>query len=199
MLKVFTWEQYSPEWYKIRAGIPTASEFDCIITAKGEPSKQREKYLYRLAGERITKTSEETYQNEAMLRGKEREDEARKYYTFTRKIKVTQVGFCLQEKPGYGCSPDGICGKPGILEVKCPLISTHVKYLLENKLPIEYFVQTQGQLLVTEKDWLDFVSYFPNLRPLIIRVKPDKSFQYKLKKELEKFCADLDRLVKKIK
>jgi len=199
MLKVFDIEQGSLEWFKIRCGIPTASEFDCIISSKGDPSKQREKYLYRLSGERVAKCSEETYQSEDMLRGKKLESEARDYYSFAKGIKVTQVGFCLQEKPGYGCSPDGICGKPGILEIKCPIISTHVEYLLGNKLPVKYFVQTQGQLLVTGKEWLDFMSYFPGLKPLITRVKPDKFFQAKLKRELELFCSDLDRLVKKIK
>src|SRR4030042_6749912 len=126
MLKVFDIPQNSPEWYKIRCGIPTASEFDCIITSKGEPSKQREKYLYRLAGERITQCPEETYHNEVMLKGKLLEDDARKYYDFAKKVKTSQVGFYLQEKPGYGCSPDGIVGKDRLLEIKCPIISTHV-------------------------------------------------------------------------
>ena len=199
MLKVFTCEQGSEEWYKIKCGIPSASEFDKIITTKGEVSKQREAYLYRLVAERITKCPTETYQNEAMLVGKKLEDEGRKYYELVKKVKVSQVGFCLQEKPGYGCSPDGIVGKPGLLEIKCPLPGTHVKYLLGGVVPIEYYTQTQGQLLVTGKAWVDFFSYSPGLRPLIIRVKPDKSFQAKLRKELEKFCSDLDKLVRRVK
>lgn len=199
MIKVFTCDQGSEEWIKLRTGIPTSSEFDNIITAKGEISRSREKYLYKLAAERITNTSEETYQSDAMAKGKLMEAEARNYYTFAKKIKVTQVGFVLQEHPGYGCSPDGICGKPGSVEIKCPLGSTHARYLDYNKLPIDYFVQVQGQFLVMGKEWIDFISYYPGMKPLIVRVKPDKMFQYKLKKALEEFCADLDRLVKKIK
>jgi putative phage-type endonuclease len=199
MIKVFTCDQGSEEWIKLRTGIPTSSEFDNIITAKGGISKSREKYLYKIAAERITKTSEETYQSDAMAKGKLMEAEARNYYTFAKKIKVTQVGFILQEHPGYGCSPDGICGKPGALEIKCPLGSTHARYLDYNKLPIDYYVQVQGQLLVMGKEWCDFISYFPGMKPLIVRVKPNKMFQYKLKKALEIFCTDLDRLVKRIK
>lgn len=199
MLKVFTCEQYSPEWYKVRCGIPTASDFDKIVTTKGEISKQRERYLFQLAAERLTKCPAETYQNEIMLKAKQLEDEARKYYEFAKRVKVKQVGFCLWESPGYGCSPDGVVGKPGLLEIKCPIGSTHVKYLVENKLPIEYFPQTQGQLLVTGKQWVDFMSYVQGVKPLIVRVKPDKAFQFKLKKALELFCSDLDRLVRKIK
>lgn len=199
MIRAYTCEQGSEEWFKLRCGIPTSSEFDNIITSKGEISKSREKYLYKLAAERITKTSEETYQSDAMAKGKLMEAEARNYYTFAKKIKVTQVGFVLQEHPGYGCSPDGICGKPGSLEIKCPLGSTHARYLDYNKLPIDYYVQVQGQLLVMGKEWCDFFSYYPGMKPLIVRVKPDKIFQYKLKKALELFCADLDRLVRRIK
>jgi predicted phage-related endonuclease len=199
MLRAFDCAQGSEEWFKLRCGIPTSSEFDNIITAKGEISKSREKYLYRLAAERISKIPEATFQSEAMKAGKLMEAEARNYYSFAKKVKVTQVGFVLQEHPGYGCSPDGICGKPGSLEIKCPIGSTHAEYLYYNKLPIKYYVQTQGQLLVLGKEWLDFMSYYQNMKPLIVRVRPDKMFQYKLKKELERFCAELDHLVKRIK
>jgi putative phage-type endonuclease len=200
-VKIIDCIQGSEEWYKVRCGIPTSSEFDKIITTKGERSKQREKYLYRLAGERISKTCEETYQSEAMLKGKALEDEARKYYELINKLKVKQVGFILQEKPGYGCSPDGGVRKNGLLEIKCPLLSTHVNYLYNWSLhvPPEYFVQIQGQLLVTNRDWCDFMSYCVGMRPLIIRVKREKGFLFILEAELRKFCSDLDRIVRKIK
>ena len=191
--------QGSEEWLKARCGIPTSSNFDKIVTTKGEPSKQREKYLYRLAVERITKRSEETYQSEAMLKGKELEEEARKLYEMVNKVKVKQVGFCLEEKPGYGCSPDGIIGKTGMLEVKCPLGSTHVSYLLTGGLVMDYWQQLQGQLLVTGNLWVDVMSYFPGMKPLIVRVKRDKKFIEVLDNELIKFCTELDKIVKRIK
>jgi len=75
-------EQRSPEWLKLKAGIPSASEFSRIITTKGELSKQRQDYIYELAGERIIKTKESTYQSFDMQRGVEREDEARECYEF---------------------------------------------------------------------------------------------------------------------
>lgn len=194
-------EQNSKEWFKVRCGIPTSSNFDKIITTKGEPSKQREQYLYRLAGERISKTCEETYQSEIMLKGKELEDEARKYYELIKGVKVKPVGFVLQEKPGFGCSPDGFVRKNGLLEIKCPLPSTQANYLYNWKyaIPREYFVQIQGQLLVTGKDWCDFMSYVAGMRSLIIRVKREKKFLTKLEQELKLFCLELDRIVRRIK
>lgn len=199
--------QGSPEWYAARCGIPTSSEFDKIVTVKGEISKQRTAYLYRVAGERITKKPEETYQNENMLRGKELEEEARKYYKVLTGRTVKLVGLCLTEgKYIYGASPDGLVGKEGLLEIKCPKLSTHVSYLTEKltvapqyRLPLEYFQQTQGQLLVTGRKWLDFLSYYPGMRPFLIRVTPDKKFIPILKGALEDFCAELDKLVRKIK
>lgn len=189
--------QGSPEWMSARCGIPTASSFDKIITTKGEPSKQREKYLYQLVGETITGIAEETYQNATMLRGKEIETDVRQLYELVTGQTVTQVGFCLAE--GYGASPDGLVAEKGCLELKCPIISTQVGYLLENKLPVEYFQQTQGQLLVTDREWCDFLSYYPGLKPLLIRVNRDEKFIKTLRVELEVFCSELKDIVAKIK
>jgi len=199
-MKIVDVKQNTPEWYAAKCGIPSASEFDKIITAKGEPSKQRLKYLYKKAGERASKITEETYQNNNMLRGKELEDEARKLYCFMKNVKVKQTGFCVTDKePIYGCSPDGVVPMCGLLEIKCPIMSTHVGYLMGNKLPSEYFPQIQGQLLVTGRKWVDFFSYYPGLKPLIVRVYRDKTFLRLLEPELTKFCHELNQLAKKIR
>jgi hypothetical protein len=199
MIKIFECEQGSETWNQLRCGVPTASDFNKIVNSKGQPSTQREKYLYQLAVERITKKVEPTYQNGNMSTGKLRELDARNYYEFCKKVKVKQVGFCLRDKPKCGCSPDSLVSINGGLEIKCPLGTTHVQYLLDNRLAVEYIPQVQGSLFVTGRDWWDFMSHYPDMRPLIIRVKPDKAFQAKLKRELELFCADLDRLVRRIK
>ncbi len=199
-MRIIDVPQNSPEWLAARRGVPSASDFDMIITTKGEPSKQRQKYLYRLAGEQVSGVVEETYQNGAMSRGKEMEDEARQLYSLINGVEVQQVGFCIPDGDfAYGASPDGLVGEEGCLEIKCPQMATHVGYLLENTLPSEYFQQTQGQLLVTGRKWVDFMSYYPGLKPLIVRVKPDKKFQQTLKAELEKFCLELKQVVERIK
>ena len=199
-MRIIDCQQGSQEWLTARAGIPTASNFDLILTTKGERSKQREKYLYRLAGERVTGLCEETYQNGAMLRGKEMESEARQYYELTTGEIVQQVGLYMTEGNAiYAASPDGIVGKDGLVEIKCPLIATQVSYLLNNELPSEYFLQTQGQLLVTERKWVDFLSYYPGLKPLQIRVKRDEKFIRTLRIELEIFCSELEEVIAKIK
>ena len=196
-MKVIDCVQGTPEWIAARCGVPSASNFDMIITGKGEPSKQRIKYLYRLAGETITKIPEETYQNAAMQRGIEMESEARQLYELISGESVQEVGFCLAE--GFGASPDGVVGDKGLLEIKCPTMAVHVGYLLDNSLPSEYFQQTQGQLLATGREWVDFFSYYPGLKPLLIRVYRDEKFIKALKIELELFCGELKEIINKIK
>lgn len=191
-------EQKTPEWYAARCGIPTASGFDKIITTKGEQSKQRTKYMYQLAGERVAGVSEETYQSAAMIRGIEIEEEARDFYEFTTGEIVTKVGFCVSECGRFGASPDGLVGEDGLLEIKCPTLAVHVGYLLENKLPTDYFQQTQGQLLVTGRKWSDFISYYPGIKPLMLRVFPDGGFHQLLGAELSGFCAELEQIILRI-
>ncbi len=188
--------QGSKEWYQARCGMPTSSNFDRIVNIDGKQSKQREKYLYLLAGERILGRPEETYKNEIMQRGNEIEAEARQLYELITGQNVAQVGLCVAN--GYGASPDGLVGEDGLLEIKCPILSTHIFYLLKGMLPTDYFQQIQGQLLVTGRKWVDFMSYYPALKPLIIRVEPNIEFQKKLRIELEVFCMELDDITKKL-
>jgi putative phage-type endonuclease len=198
-MKIITCEQRSAEWFEARLGIPSASCFSQIITCKGEPSKQAQKYMYKLAGEKVSGKAEETYQNAAMLRGVEMEDEARQLYQIITNTEVVQVGLCLSDgEYQYGCSPDGLVGKNGGMEIKCPTIATHVEYLLNNALPSEYFQQVQGSLFVTGLKWWDFMSYYPGLKPLIIRVTPDKAFHKALKTEIEGFCIKLNEVIHQI-
>jgi len=197
-MKTIDCVQGTPEWFSCRAGIPSASNFDMIVTSKGEPSKQAQKYMYRLAGERITGMPEETYQNAAMQRGVELEAEARMFYEMSNDCKVEQVGFCLADG-GWGCSPDGFVNGDGLIEIKCPTMAVHVGYLLGEKVPTDYFQQTQGQLLVTGRKWLDFISYYPAMKPLVVRVERNEEFISKLESELKRFVEELKKIVTKIK
>lgn len=199
-MKIINCVQGTKEWHDCRCGIPTASNFNCIVTSEGKRSKQREKYLYRLAAESVSGIVEDTFQNGDMLRGKELEAKARELYQFLNNVKIKQVGFCVTEGSYiYGASPDGLVNSQGMFEAKCPKAETHVTYLVENRLPVEYVPQVQGQLLVAERKWVDFMSYYPELKPFIIRVSRDKKFLSKLEAELNLFCKDLKQIVKKIK
>lgn len=197
-MKIIDCIQGSPQWMAARLGIPSASNFDKIITTKGDPSKQRTKYLYQLAGERVSGKAEETYQNDTMIHGQKMEAEARNLYAMCTKKMVVQVGFCMDDEEKYGASPDSLVGENGGLEIKCPLMATHVGYLLDGKFPMDYFQQVQGNLLVTGRDWWTFESYFPAIKPFIVRVERYEKFIKKLALELLSFTQELDDVVKKI-
>ena len=198
-MKILDCVQGTPEWFQARLGIPSASNFDMIVTTKGEPSKQRTKYMYRLAGEFVAGKAEEGYQSQAMLNGVQTEEEARSFYEFTKGVEVKQVGFCVSDCGRYGCSPDGLIGDNCLIEIKCPTVAVHVGYLLDNSLPTDYFQQTQGQLLVTGREYVDFVSYYPCLKPLIVRVERDEKFLALLESELKIFYQELQEVINKIK
>lgn len=191
IIKNFT--QGSKEWFEARAGIPTASHFDKIVMMSGNPSAQRQKYLYQLAGERLLGTKEETYQSAAMARGIELEPEARAAYEFIKDCDVEEVGLCYKNNDKlFSCSPDGLrqSEKRG-LEIKCPSLAVHTEYLHRGRLPSTYFQQVHGSIFVTGYDSWDFMSYYPGLPPLIVEVLPDEKFMKSLGKELECFCFEL--------
>lgn len=193
-------DQRSPEWMKARLGIPTASSFDKIVTTKGEPSKQAQKYLYQLAGERVCGTQDESFHSAMMDRGAEREKEAVQFYELTKDVEIHRVGVCyLDEDKKFSCSPDGLVGEKGLVEIKCPMIATHVAYLMDDDLPTEYFQQVQGQLFITGREWCDFLSYYPGLKPLLIRVLRDEEFIKKLESALKEFGKQLDIVEAKIR
>ena len=199
MIIVDEFKQRSPEWHRTRAKIPTASEFKKIITTKGEPSKSRFDYMYQLAGESIAGTSD-TYTSWAMQQGIDREDEARRFYEMVTGVNIQQVAFVYRNKnKDVGCSPDGLLHKSGV-EIKCPLIKTHVRYLLNNKkLPTEYFQQVHGSMWICDtKHWV-FMSYYPGLPPFILEVKRDYKFTDKLEKEIETFNQELEIVYTKLK
>ena len=191
-------KQRSDEWYILKAGVPSASNFNQIVTVKGEPSKQRKKYLYQLAGEKLLGRMPETYMSWAMERGVELEDEAINYFAFQECVEVDRVGMVFKDdRLDRSCSPDGLIGDIG-LEVKCPIMTTHVENLMNGKLPSAYFQQVQGSMYITGyKQWL-FVSYFPGLPLLTILCERDEEFIGKLDKELDMFVEDLDIIKEKL-
>ena len=191
--------QGSPEWFIEHAGKPGASSFSKIVTTKGELSKQANDYALQLAGEYLLGTVEHGYISFAMQQGLDREAEAREYYEFTNDVEIQQVGMIYKdERQDRLCSPDGLMNGKG-LEIKCPMLKTHIKYLLDGKLPTEYFTQVQGSLYITGFETWDFISYYPGLDSFEITVERDEKFIEKLDKALDEFCMKIAMIIRKLK
>lgn len=203
-MKVFTFQQKSPEWWAIRRGLPTASEFHRIITPKThKPSAAQSEFINELIAEVVdheySQQPDQLYTSVAMELGTINEPACRSWYEFTTGSQVDEVGFCLSECGRFGCSPDGLVGDDGLLEIKCPSLKTHVGYLRAGELPAEYACQVHGALIATGRKWVDFVSFSQSedIKSLIVRVYPS-SFTDALRKELmaflDRYDAELVRL-----
>jgi putative phage-type endonuclease len=189
-------EQGTEEWLKIKAGVPSASEADKILSPTGKASTQKDKYLNQLIGEKLLGIKPESYKSQAMIEGNLKEDEARSYFTITQGIDIKQVAFCFEDNKRYGISPDGLGDLTG-LEIKCPELHTHVEYLRKGKLPTKYITQVQMSMLVSGYPNWWFMSYYPGLPELLINVPRDDAYCSKLKVALDDFCDELDREYKK--
>jgi hypothetical protein len=194
VIQILDCEQNSAEWYLARLGIPTASEFKSVL-AKGE-GKTRRTYMMKLIGERLTGEPCEGYSNGHMERGKEMEAEARDLYCFMTDLDVRRVGFVRNGEKG--ASPDGLIGNDGMVEIKTKLPHLQAEVLLGDRLPPEHVAQCQGALWVAEREWIDFVSYYPKMPPFIKRVHRDEKFIANLALEVETFVMDLHDLLAKI-
>jgi hypothetical protein len=191
-MKTYDVEQNSPEWYAARRGIPTASEFDKIITATGARSKQDSDYMDKLIAEYITGETCAVFKGTAETqRGKELEPEAIQAYELTTGATVTRVGFCTDDGRTMGCSPDALISTEGGLEMKCPSPHNHVFYMRTQKIAHEYTVQIQGNLLVTGRKWWDAMSYHPKMKPVIQRVERDNGFLLKMSQFINEFNVEL--------
>mgnify|MGYP003705987125 FL=1 len=190
-------EQGSPEWLAARLGIPSASMFAKLVTTKGIWSASADAYINQLVAERLTGEREEVFQSHHMLRGTELEPDARDLYSLISDAEVTEVGFCLHDTLSAGCSPDGLIGEEGGLEIKAPAPSTHVEYLRGGVLPSKYKQQVMGCLWITGREWWDFVSYHPTMKPLIVRVERDEEYIAALEKCVTKAVNLIDENVEK--
>lgn len=155
-------EQGSEEWLAARLGIPTATGFENIVTATGKKSASYIKYMAELIEESILGGGD-TFKSGFMERGNQLEPQARAAYEFLTGNDVIQVGgVYLNEDREVMVSPDGLIPKlKKGLEIKCPKMSTHIRYLLEGGVPAEYVIQVQANLWVTGYETWDFVSYCP--------------------------------------
>jgi hypothetical protein len=209
-------EQGSEQWFLLRRGTPTASEFSRIITpAKGQTGGPGSKsYMAQLIGELLAlhcPVNVQTWTSRSVEHGREFEPEARRYYAMERNVDVINGGFCLTNDKRFGASPDGLIGPgftnpggqtmnavTGALELKCLQPQTHAELLMGDGLDPTYKWQVHGHLLVTGAAWCDWLSYCPGLPPILIRVEPNAETD-KLRAALEEFHERFQAALNKIK
>jgi len=195
----FEAEQGSDAWHAHRAGHATASRFKDILSDKGA----RESYMWELIAERLAKQAKRAAGSKSMEWGHQSEPLAREEYLIQTGNLVQLVGFAVHSKIKWvGASSDGLVAKDGSIEIKSPFNSgIHVR-TLGLGMPSNHVPQTQGNLWILERQWIDFCSYDPafdspyNLH--IERHHRDEAFIRHLEKEVKSFLAETNVTMKKL-
>ena len=181
-MKIHTMEQGTQEWLQARCGILTASNVRQIITAKTLKRANNDKtraIVYELAAQRVTQYVEPQFETFAMARGHVDEVYAREMYNDIKDEPATEVGFITTEfgSTTLGYSPDGVVGDDGLVEIKSRCQKYQMQTIASNEVPAEYMLQLQTGLLVTQRKWIDFISYCGGMPLFIKRVYPDATIQ----------------------
>lgn len=183
--------QGSLEWMTARLGMPTASQFDRILTPKTrKPSGGRPKYRAELLAEFLLSQPTDWGSTNWTTRGTDMEAEARRWYELQGDLEVQQVGFISRDDGKTGGSPDGLIREDGILEIKTPNATTHVQYMLGDD--PDYIGQVQGLMYLTGREWVHVLSYNPELPPALNAVFRDDEYISALVPVLDEFIGRLE-------
>lgn len=200
-MKIHNVEQGSGPWLELRLAKPTASEFDQLVTPlwKIKTGEAPRSYLYQKICEKFMGAFADGGSSFAMGQGSIMEHEALPWFAFTHEMPVQRVGFCTTDDGRIGCSPDGLIGEDGGIEIKCPQPATHLRYWVEGVLPKEHAAQVHGSMYVTGRKWWYFVSYSRQFPALVIRVERDEKIQAAIGEALAGFLAEYDELYERLK
>ena len=180
-------EQRTDEWVNLRCGRFTGSNFAAFM-GSGET---KNRLLYEKMVERITgKMEGGRIINADIQRGVDLEDVARTNYELETGNNVVQVGFIEQDE-WVGCSPDGLVGDDGIIEIKCPKASVFLKHLIQGDIEKQYYIQIQFNLMVSGRKWCDFIRYNDSFPISIQRVFVDNECQQKIKDTLQECIQEV--------
>ena len=207
-------KQGTEEWFAQRLGKFSASTFgDCMGNGKAKAdnftltglSLIREKISERLTGQR-TEIS-----GKALDWGTDHEEEAIKFYEKQTGLRINEAPFVPLEnfEDEAGGSPDGfIEGENGIIEVKCPYISAnHIAALIEHNIPkksyAQYYTQIQFNLMCTEADYCDFISYDPRMiddkhKMFVLRIPRDEAYITTIKEKLSLAIFEMKKILSNI-
>jgi hypothetical protein len=204
-------QQGTDAWRQARCGSIGASDAPRVVRRikSGGYSADRDSLMAEKVLERLTNTPFEKFKSAAMLRGIEREPEARLLYQMVRGVEVEQVGLVphLFIK-GSHASPDGYVLQPGgtafdgLIEIKCPEPAAHLDTLLTETISNDYIVQMTWQMACARMPWCDYVSFNPDFPPAmqlwIKRVHRDQSHIAELEREITIFIRELEAKVDKL-
>ena len=207
-MKTFTCEQRSEEWFELHIGRVTASYMSDVMdfrtTGDKGPGSMRNAYMGKKIAETLTnQLSMLGYVNAAMQWGNDNEDGARRAYVLASGNFVDCIGFGIHpEIERFGASPDGLIGDDGMVELKCPETSTHIKWMDAGDVPVEHRPQMYAQMAVFGRQWCDFQSYDPRLgkryERFSKRLVRDEAMIKVVEDAARKFLSDMDAMIERM-
>lgn len=170
--------QRSPAWHALRIGKVGGSQAAALLaTGRSGEAVSRALLRHQLVLERLTGRSHASrFVSGPMRQGIDRERHALSAYEVETGTLVRRVGYFQHETLQAGVSPDGVVGDClGLVEVKCPLATTHAKTEARGTIPGPHQKQIVHACFITGAPWCDWVSYDPTAAtPLqIVRLVPD--------------------------
>jgi hypothetical protein len=213
-------EQGSVDWLQMRIGCVTGSRVADVLAKlkrKEGEAAVRANYKAEIVSEQLTGRAWEHFVSREMRWGIENEIFARNAYEMhvddvkqaghdeiTAEDTVERVGFALHDRiKRFGASPDALVGEDGLAEFKCPATTTHIDYIIAGVVPAEYQPQMLAEMACTGRQWCDFVSYDPRLpkrlQLFIRRFERDDARIAAMEAEVEKFLAEVDEQIAKLK
>lgn len=193
-------EQGSADWHALRSGIVTCSELECLlVNGKGQAGFGAGAFTYmdQLIGERITGEPADVFQgNRHTERGHELEGKARELYVARTESELDQVAIILNH--GIGYSPDALIAADGLSEIKTKLPKFQVGVILAGEVPKEHIAQCQGGLWVSEREWIDFISYWPGMPLFIKRMHRDEAMIRTIAERVKTFYELLEERMERV-
>ncbi len=155
-------EQQTTAWFELRRWVVSGTG---LKSANWWKVAQLTK-MYELIAENYIE-EEDLNKFEIMERGNELENVAKLFFEEIMDKKVEEVGF-ITKNSRHWLSPDWIIKTWEVyweaLEIKCPRWKNYVKYLIEDKIPKEYFNQVLNYFMVMEDlETLYFMIYNPDV------------------------------------
>ncbi len=204
--------QGNDAWKAARLGYLTASAVADILPSfkkdkagkvtKTYKAETRRRRMGKILAERVRMKPLDDRKTASMEWGTEHEDDARTAYWIKTGEVPELAGFIRHpDVPFLGASPDGLIGDDGLIEIKCPDPDTHMMYLMDGVPPEKYRPQMLLQLIVTGRQWCDFVSYDPDagdLSTFIVRFEPTEEERQLVLEECKKFLKEVDDVLNRL-
>lgn len=153
-------EQNTDEWLDLKTGKLSGSSMSKVMANYGKPfGDPAKKLAVTIAREQVTgkRSLADSFSNAHMERGHEQEPLARALYEEETFTEVTNGGFF--DCDHLGCSPDGLVYQDGLIEIKSVIDHVHYSNIKRGGVDPAYKWQIYFNLMTTEREWIDFVSY----------------------------------------